>query len=483
LKKVVFIKLLPYIVNMKKMLANQPVADCENLVQNNQIVENKTKMCPTKRPTTTENLLKQTSDIVFNNQTDKLLKKQTVNQSSSPVMGKYNLRKKSVQVKLDNVKKQPIDKHLRGLKDDDTKSKKRNPQLSRYKRKNANARERVRVKEINKAFEILKRKLPRDIFEEKSDDKLTKIVTLRNATRYIMSLTNLINGTSGNVDDKSEQKLIKMDALPDISFISSDELSSLSCISDEDNQLSNQSLNDDTFDCSNVSSTMTPTTMDHETLLNDSSSQLSSILDDLSSIENEMNNEVISETSNQFMNHLIDPQACRSNQLNQQLNNQQCSQVYNQVYPVVQNQPIINNNNNNQIVLTPQIRNQVQLSNQECNQINNQARCYQSTACKMTNDFIQHDSNNLPFMHKTVKNAMSFTPLLNNYDHNLMANTTSSYHHNQMKGDCNFISSYVSIKSPSSLTDDCLLSVLSEDNENDNFYSTFATSDHFDLIL
>lgn len=92
-------------------------------------------------------LIKPSADIVFSNQTSKLLKQVASCSSSAPVMGKYNLRKKSVQTRSEVVKKQQEAKlHLRGLDDSkESKPKKRNSQLSRYKRKNANARERNRV--------------------------------------------------------------------------------------------------------------------------------------------------------------------------------------------------------------------------------------------------------------------------------------------------------------------------------------------------
>lgn len=132
------------------MQTNKTV-DCENLVQNNQISVAKHSVRP-NRHLNKMCLLKptDTTDIVFSNQTDKLFKKQqSLHPSkSTPVMGKYNLRKKSVQTRSDIKKpnQQTCDKHLRGLKDEQSRPKKRNAQLSKYKRKNANARERDRVK-------------------------------------------------------------------------------------------------------------------------------------------------------------------------------------------------------------------------------------------------------------------------------------------------------------------------------------------------
>lgn len=120
-----------------------PADYSERSLQSNSLPDanNNNASCPNKQ------LIKPSSDIVFSNQTSKLLKQVANCSSSAPVMGKYNLRKKSVQARSDGVKKQQEAKlHLRGLDDSkESKPKKRNSQLSRYKRKNANARERNRV--------------------------------------------------------------------------------------------------------------------------------------------------------------------------------------------------------------------------------------------------------------------------------------------------------------------------------------------------
>ena len=135
-------------LNLKKLLKMSTLSiddqlnetmDCDNSVQSNLVDDNNNCLSKTL-------CVKSSSDIVFSNQTNKLIK-QSINShnSSAPVMGKYNLRKKSIQSKSE-IKKQN-DNHLRGLIDKTTtgKPKKRNSQLSRYKRKNANARERSRV--------------------------------------------------------------------------------------------------------------------------------------------------------------------------------------------------------------------------------------------------------------------------------------------------------------------------------------------------
>lgn len=123
---------------------NTDYSESSSLQSNPLLDVNNNATCPAKQ------LIKPSSDIVFSNQTSKLLKQVPNCNLSAPVMGKYNLRKKSVQTRSDSIKKQQEAKlHLRGLDDSkdskDSKPKKRNSQLSRYKRKNANARERSRV--------------------------------------------------------------------------------------------------------------------------------------------------------------------------------------------------------------------------------------------------------------------------------------------------------------------------------------------------
>ncbi|KAF6212467.1 hypothetical protein GE061_012990 [Apolygus lucorum] len=60
--------------------------------------------------------------------------------------------------------------------------------LSKYRRKTANARERTRMREINEAFDSLRRAVPHSATSDQGD-KLTKISTLRLAMRYIAALS------------------------------------------------------------------------------------------------------------------------------------------------------------------------------------------------------------------------------------------------------------------------------------------------------
>ncbi|KAI5643221.1 helix-loop-helix DNA-binding domain-containing protein [Phthorimaea operculella] len=63
--------------------------------------------------------------------------------------------------------------------------------LSKYRRKTANARERSRMREINRAFETLRQAVPAAAITGAPVpcEKLTKITTLRLAMRYISALT------------------------------------------------------------------------------------------------------------------------------------------------------------------------------------------------------------------------------------------------------------------------------------------------------
>lgn len=63
--------------------------------------------------------------------------------------------------------------------------------VHRYRRKTANARERSRMREINEAFEALRRAVPH-LAVDAHNEKLTKITTLRLAMKYISALNGLL---------------------------------------------------------------------------------------------------------------------------------------------------------------------------------------------------------------------------------------------------------------------------------------------------
>lgn len=89
-----------------------------------------------------------------------------------------------------------------------SKSKQKAAPLSKYRRKTANARERIRMREINSAFEHLRDCVPLSICEDSpatNNEKLTKITTLRLAMKYISTLNNILN--SSFVDSETSELL------------------------------------------------------------------------------------------------------------------------------------------------------------------------------------------------------------------------------------------------------------------------------------
>lgn len=76
-----------------------------------------------------------------------------------------------------------------------TKAKPKAAPLSKYRRKTANARERTRMREINSAFENLRNCVPLSISNgtpTSTNEKLTKITTLRLAMKYIRTLNEVL---------------------------------------------------------------------------------------------------------------------------------------------------------------------------------------------------------------------------------------------------------------------------------------------------
>lgn len=76
--------------------------------------------------------------------------------------------------------------------------------LSKYRRKTANARERSRMREINDAFEALRKVLPHcNARSENPNEKTTKIMTLRLAMKYIAALDNALRHAEFDSDGES----------------------------------------------------------------------------------------------------------------------------------------------------------------------------------------------------------------------------------------------------------------------------------------
>ncbi|PNF26676.1 hypothetical protein B7P43_G04781 [Cryptotermes secundus] len=103
------------------------------------------------------------------------------------------------------------------------------PPLSKYRRKTANARERDRMREINAAFETLRRAVPHistsahhNQHDSNGSEKLTKITTLRLAMKYIAALSQALQQS----DAILQMSEIRVPALQPPSSISSNSSSS-----------------------------------------------------------------------------------------------------------------------------------------------------------------------------------------------------------------------------------------------------------------
>ncbi|XP_066964367.1 protein Fer3-like [Macrobrachium rosenbergii] len=109
------------------------------------------------------------------------------NKPSKKIAEKYSLRPRSALQRI------PIDKlrELTSRKGASKSVRSRAPPLSKYRRKTANARERHRMKEINDAFEALRRTLP-DFCDRRTSCSMTKITTLRLAVSYIRELSHIL---------------------------------------------------------------------------------------------------------------------------------------------------------------------------------------------------------------------------------------------------------------------------------------------------
>lgn len=129
---------------------------------------------------------------------------------------KYSLRPRSLQVRLETELRRrgvqpptplvpcgrdsPVAAPTRARRStaNHDKPKHKPPPLSKYRRKTANARERSRMREINAAFETLRRAVPQlptpnaAVVASRGCEKLTKITTLRLAMNYIEALTQIL---------------------------------------------------------------------------------------------------------------------------------------------------------------------------------------------------------------------------------------------------------------------------------------------------
>lgn len=112
---------------------------------------------------------------------------------------KYSLRPRSSRKDEDDtyIKTIPTRTKPRG-----SKPKQKAAPLSKYRRKTANARERTRMREINAAFDALRKAVPHWNQNlptcNNQNEKLTKITTLRLAMKYISALSSALKETNSS---------------------------------------------------------------------------------------------------------------------------------------------------------------------------------------------------------------------------------------------------------------------------------------------
>lgn len=113
-----------------------------------------------------------------------------------PKEDKYSLRPRSLRRATRNQKEDHTELNTKQSKGH--KSKQKAAPLSKYRRKTANARERNRMREINQAFETLRRVIPHMQATQMpgANEKLTKITTLRLAMKYISALSTALSSAN-----------------------------------------------------------------------------------------------------------------------------------------------------------------------------------------------------------------------------------------------------------------------------------------------
>ncbi|XP_018319754.1 helix-loop-helix protein delilah-like [Agrilus planipennis] len=123
--------------------------------------------------------------------------------TSSPKEDKYSLRPRSVRRVTESLRKQQSSETDSTKPTKPAKPKQKPAPLSKYRRKTANARERSRMREINQAFETLRRAVPQTLSQTHvgNNEKLTKITTLKLAMKYISTLSATLNSAEATLPD------------------------------------------------------------------------------------------------------------------------------------------------------------------------------------------------------------------------------------------------------------------------------------------
>lgn len=116
---------------------------------------------------------------------------------------KYSLRQRGQRSR--KVKEDVTPKGKPEKKTAKEKPKQKAAPLSKYRRKTANARERTRMREINTAFESLRKSVPVVVAgaaqSQTANEKLTKITTLRMAMKYIKILNDILTNKTAASED------------------------------------------------------------------------------------------------------------------------------------------------------------------------------------------------------------------------------------------------------------------------------------------
>jgi bHLH factor len=148
---------------------------------------------------------------------------------------KYSLRPRSFQRRSESEESDHTGGARRGANSgagSATRPKQKPPPLSKYRRKTANARERDRMREINAAFETLRRAVPhistsahQNQHDSSGSEKLTKITTLRLAMKYIAALSQALQQPETLI----QMSEVSASILPPPNSISNSSSSSCSC--------------------------------------------------------------------------------------------------------------------------------------------------------------------------------------------------------------------------------------------------------------
>ena len=257
--------------------------------------------------------------------------------------------------------------------------------------------------------------------------------------------------------DKQQQKMDTF-TLPDISFISSDELSSLSFISDEETQLTDQSNK-------TINLELTSSTIASNTIVSKSASSNKNEISDLENSSSCVRKNLSKLNEINFVNKTITLTNQANSQVNESiiLNKDQTFYVQSSINNLQNHQPIRNEIN-------------VQLNNRNLDR----HRTFQSanSGFKITNA-------NLGELNRP-KSILTSTPLIDKNDNemlNILNNTNQSTLFSPIKCD-DYQTNYFSIKSAA--LEDSLFSCLEDiENTDSNFLytTTLSSSDDFDLIL